>query len=186
MARASRTCRCMSGSLTHGSGENVPGIPGACATRNFSYLARGTWYWFIPAAFHSSWISLPAKNTNIIKHRHLHSNIKRNPHTYVVTATFTRILCPFIREMSLHWLRKWLGVFSVPIIYVQQMTTYCQWNPKEQILEEMWISEQILFQDNAFQISVCKIIAIMIVPTERCQATLALRICRYIHKKWDV
>ena len=33
---------CMSGSLTRGFGENVPGIPGACATRNFTYLARGT------------------------------------------------------------------------------------------------------------------------------------------------
>ena len=34
---------CMSGSLTRGGGENVPGIPGACATRNFTYLARGPW-----------------------------------------------------------------------------------------------------------------------------------------------
>ena len=32
---------CMSGSLTRGVGENVPGIPGACATRNFAYLIRG-------------------------------------------------------------------------------------------------------------------------------------------------
>ena len=32
---------CMSGSLTRGVGENVPGIPGACATRNFTYLVRG-------------------------------------------------------------------------------------------------------------------------------------------------
>ena len=32
---------CMSGSLTHGGGENVPGIPSACATRDFTYLARG-------------------------------------------------------------------------------------------------------------------------------------------------
>ena len=30
---------CMLGSITHGSGENVPGIPPA--TRNFTYLARG-------------------------------------------------------------------------------------------------------------------------------------------------
>ena len=29
------------GSPTHGGEENVPGIPGACATRNFTYLARG-------------------------------------------------------------------------------------------------------------------------------------------------
>ena len=35
---------CMSGSLTRGGGENVPGIPGACATRNFTYLARGPWH----------------------------------------------------------------------------------------------------------------------------------------------
>ena len=32
---------CMSGSLIRGVGENVPGIPGAYATRNFTYLARG-------------------------------------------------------------------------------------------------------------------------------------------------
>ena len=32
---------CMSGSLASVGGENVPGIPGACATRNFAYLARG-------------------------------------------------------------------------------------------------------------------------------------------------
>ena len=32
---------CISRSLTSGGGENVPGIPGACATCNFTYLARG-------------------------------------------------------------------------------------------------------------------------------------------------
>ena len=32
---------CMLGSLTRGGGENDPGIPGACATQNFTYLARG-------------------------------------------------------------------------------------------------------------------------------------------------
>ena len=34
---------CMSGSLTRGGGESVPSIPGACATRNFTYLIRGPW-----------------------------------------------------------------------------------------------------------------------------------------------
>ena len=29
------------GIATRGDGENVPGIPGACATLNFTYLARG-------------------------------------------------------------------------------------------------------------------------------------------------
>ena len=32
---------CMSGSLNHRGGENVPGIPGACATRNFTHLVKG-------------------------------------------------------------------------------------------------------------------------------------------------
>ena len=34
---------CMSGPLTSGRGENVSGIPGACATHNFTFLARGPW-----------------------------------------------------------------------------------------------------------------------------------------------
>ena len=34
---------CMSGSLTYGDEENVPGIPGACANRNIMYLVRGPW-----------------------------------------------------------------------------------------------------------------------------------------------
>ena len=34
---------CMSGSLILGGGENVPGITGACATRNITYLVRGPW-----------------------------------------------------------------------------------------------------------------------------------------------
>ena len=34
---------CMSRSLTKGGGENVHGIPGACAARNFAYLVRGPW-----------------------------------------------------------------------------------------------------------------------------------------------
>ena len=34
---------CMSGSLIGGGGGNVPGIPRACATPNFTYLVRGPW-----------------------------------------------------------------------------------------------------------------------------------------------
>ena len=32
---------CMSGSLTRGGGENISGIPGACATRKFTYQVGG-------------------------------------------------------------------------------------------------------------------------------------------------
>ena len=34
---------CMSGSLTRGCGENVPGTPGACATLNLTDLTRAPW-----------------------------------------------------------------------------------------------------------------------------------------------
>ena len=34
---------CMSGSLTRCGGKNIPGITGACATYNVTYLVRGKW-----------------------------------------------------------------------------------------------------------------------------------------------
>ena len=42
-ARAWRTCR-LAVSFEVVGGENVPGIPGACATRNLTYLVRGSYY----------------------------------------------------------------------------------------------------------------------------------------------
>ena len=41
---------CMPGSLIHGGGENVPGIPAACTTHNCAYLARGPWRGYPPRA----------------------------------------------------------------------------------------------------------------------------------------
>ena len=49
---------CMSGSLTRGDGENVPGIPGACANRIFKYLARGPCWKFnycFDISMYSNW-----------------------------------------------------------------------------------------------------------------------------------
>ena len=50
---------CMSGSLTRGGEENAPDIPGACATHNFTYLARGPWQWHINPTTHFHPISSP-------------------------------------------------------------------------------------------------------------------------------
>ena len=51
---------CMSGSITRGGGENVPGIPGACTTRNLTYLARDPynsfWSWVM---WSYQWSPLP-------------------------------------------------------------------------------------------------------------------------------
>ena len=48
---------CMSGSLTRGGGENVPGIPGARATRNFTYLVRGPLWRPLETRIYVWWMS---------------------------------------------------------------------------------------------------------------------------------
>ena len=59
---------CMSGLLTRGGGGNVPNIPGACATRNFMYLARGPWdhgtCWYVTATLSS--MHLADKNSGLV------------------------------------------------------------------------------------------------------------------------
>ena len=57
----------MSGSLTRGSGENVAGILGACATRNFTYLVRGSWMRMFVASL----------NSNTYQQRCQHSNFRQ-------------------------------------------------------------------------------------------------------------
>ena len=52
---------CMSGSLAGGAGENVHGILGACATRNFTYLARDPWK-------HSLWWYFYLKKTSQLRY----------------------------------------------------------------------------------------------------------------------
>ena len=44
---------CMSGSLTGGGEENVPGIPGTCATRHFGYLQEA-----------HKWMKVPQSESN--------------------------------------------------------------------------------------------------------------------------
>ena len=50
---------CMSRSITHGGGENVPSIPVACATGNFTYLERGPLNVFFPGFGTSFMFFLP-------------------------------------------------------------------------------------------------------------------------------
>ena len=59
---------CMSGSLTRGGWENVAGIPGACATRNFTYLTRGPYHDIITCQTPhiSPWIQASSKQASTI------------------------------------------------------------------------------------------------------------------------
>ena len=61
---------CMLGSLTRGGGENVPGITGACATRNFMYLVRGPWKQTRDNKQHDAeklWIKCSSNSQNLLK-----------------------------------------------------------------------------------------------------------------------
>ena len=52
---------CMSESLTSRGGENVPGIPGACASRNVKYLVRGPWGQGFPSSSTGErWVNIMA------------------------------------------------------------------------------------------------------------------------------
>ena len=57
---------CMSGSVTRGGGGNVSGIPGACVTRNFTYLARGPW-------FDTKWDPVPRRFVHLMVYKRVKS-----------------------------------------------------------------------------------------------------------------
>ena len=95
---------CMLVSLTRGGGENIPDIPGACATRNFTYLVRGPWYWsvlWIPFRATSSrwplmlWVNqlyVSAKSSAVNKEKQNNSKQKRvyNYGIYCITVVSKR------------------------------------------------------------------------------------------------
>ena len=78
---------CMSGSLTRGRG-NVPGIPGACAKLNLTYLARGPWQleFLCPryvARFHKNSSAILNKAASSRKDKNRQNDWK-NGYTFVV------------------------------------------------------------------------------------------------------
>ena len=90
---------CMSQSLTRGGGENVPGIPGACATSNFTYLARGPWV------------------SNFIHQKTMRCNLSSRPQSQMnsVGEEFTRKLgyIAYILNWSKRWKIKHIVTFPV-------------------------------------------------------------------------
>ena len=70
---------CMSESLTRGGGENVPGILGACATDNFTYLARGPY------------ILVSAPHLEIRSSTHGRTNLERYAFAIQIKKTSKRI-----------------------------------------------------------------------------------------------
>ena len=99
---------CKSGSQTRGGGENVPGIPGSCATRNFAYLARGPWS---KQAKHMEIFcsSVSATNTTYS----LHYNNKLKPLAYSLLFSIPNTQLYWLNDDLLYWyqglIANWLG-----------------------------------------------------------------------------
>ena len=90
---------CMSGSLTRDGGVNVPGIPGACTTRNCTYLARGPY---------SSWLlQLFAYWLRDV----FQSNCTLN---FTLGSIFLIIQWPILCSICIHILKTSLHCFHAP------------------------------------------------------------------------
>ena len=68
---------CMSGSLSRGCRKNVHGIHGACATRNFTYLARGIWMRYLERD-NGVYGDIRPANPQHLNYSHHRVNISRN------------------------------------------------------------------------------------------------------------
>ena len=98
---------CMSGSLTRGGWKNIPVIPGACATRSFTYLARGPcslWSRFHVQCHMMPWLYLFCLLLRTIIYLDQIYTI-RNFALFgyiVILSGFMPLICPFISGL-LYW-----------------------------------------------------------------------------------
>ena len=131
-ARAWRTCcdacrdRELAVSLEVGGGENVPGIPSVCATRNFAYLVRGP---CTLAAWNSCWHHDRLLSEFIITACFLFMFIIYSYETYVSIYLQTLIGVPIIlinpyTTRSLGFFHDILPVFYV-VVYIYKCVCVC-------------------------------------------------------------
>ena len=111
---------CMSGSLSHGGGENVLGIPSTCATRNFNNLTRGPW---------SSYIKKFVVFTSNIFLYNLHHQVRILTFDSVTRLPFSSsIAMPLNSSLEIHkwhneagtkWLSFYRQHFQMPFLHKQ-------------------------------------------------------------------
>ena len=118
----------MSGSLTRVGGENVPGIPRACAPRNFTYLVRSPW-------------NLVRVLHNYLRHPHntkgqlwkcvylscVNSNVKSskiNHTTKICQISSDRMFVSGQTSIAITWLPHTAGVSCDLWSFFWQTTTY--------------------------------------------------------------
>ena len=93
---------CMSGLLNRGGGENVPDIPGACSTLNFTYPVRGLWLVRIRTIIQSQWqISEPDKYQETVKESRRYYNM--TVWHFGPCVTFWPCLCDISARLVWHF-----------------------------------------------------------------------------------
>ena len=166
---------CMPGSLTHGflwisaAGENVPGIPGACVTLNFTYLVRGPWYWLCRIG---ACLSYTRKNFNYLCGVWVEELYKVEVHFCLCYETFRtkRInsLRPgeaYMRQCTNHyWFRWCLVAWSAPSHYVNQCWNIVNWTLGNKLQCNLNKNLYIFIHENAFENVICKMVSILSRP----------------------
>ena len=95
---------CMSGSLTCGDGENVPGIPGACAPAILCIWqeahGRG-WWWCVSSMWLMFWYFCKLFNTALKYWNFSHSSVQiRDPEEKLTEVLFSKYILSTHAEMQ--------------------------------------------------------------------------------------
>ena len=118
---------CMSGSITRRCEENVPGIPVACTTRNFAYLARRPWnIIFKLAVFKTCGEIFTLYNEYVSIFVKL---IKSNIRTSILTQESVHrahygIIFHYISERMVYSRTKYISVLFIFIVYINPIANF--------------------------------------------------------------
>ena len=121
---------CMSGSQTGGGGETVPGIPGACATRNFTYLARDPLVRFIAVSLRivtSQVGSLSTVSSTACWAYRVHKKYG-NSNSYVNFNTDISIIHHFINTAN--WKYHFPSPYQISDTFVENFGNYGPWHDR--------------------------------------------------------
>ena len=86
--------------------------------------------------------------------------LKHVIHVHVLTH-WGRVNHICVSKLSHHWFRKWLVARSVPSHYLSQCWYTMNWIFKKKGQWNYYRNWQIFFQENAFEIVVCEMVAIL-------------------------
>ena len=142
----------MSGSLTRGGGENVLGIPGACATRHFTFLVTAPWYRCELSFYGWTWIYLVSS----VNHNMCRNEIRKSDE-YMLSWRIERPIFGGVSTSGIktahgrgHWMRV-CDFYSKGCFEVNQNTSHLRrWSAFWFIAQSRW--RLIYWNSNSIEI----------------------------------